>query len=224
MTDSLLSGDLTAQAKLLELLLSATQDGIVDWDLQTGKTVYNARFRHALGYDGAEQGEPCGGENAWRELMHHEDRLQVLRLLDDHLKQGWPLFTTVRMRHRHGGYRYVMLRGSAQRDEHDQPVRLVLIFSDIDERIRGEERQRALVSALPDKLLRVRDYGRVVSVKRGVEREGSPFAALHTATIRPYSSILVWRHDTGLPPILAASCSLASKPHFHSRLSGPVHD
>jgi len=178
MSELLFGGDSAAKATLLELLMSATQDGIVDWDLESGKTAYNARFSHLLGYDGAEHAHVCSGDDAWRELIHDDDRPHTLRLIDDHLKQGWPLFTTVRMCHRHGGYRYIMLRGAAQRDDDDRPRRLVLIFSDIDERIRSEERQRALVSALPDTLLRVRADGRVVSVKRGVEREGSPFASL----------------------------------------------
>jgi signal transduction histidine kinase len=55
---------------------------------------------------------------------------------------------------------------------------MVIIFSDIDERIRDEGRQRALVSALPDTLFRVRADGTISGVKRGREREGSPFATL----------------------------------------------
>ncbi|HYQ15546.1 MAG TPA: ATP-binding protein [Polyangiaceae bacterium] len=178
MKSVLSDNDLAAQAKLLELLLSATQDGIVDWDLLSGATTYNARWSHLLGFDGAEHAEYCASADAWRDLMHHEDQPHALQLIDDHLKQGWPLFTTVRMRHRYGGYRHIMVRGAAHRDEADRPVRLVLIFSDIDERIRSEERQRALVSALPDTLFRVRGDGVLLSVKRGIEREGSPFAAL----------------------------------------------
>jgi two-component system NtrC family sensor kinase len=176
MPESLVGSDLAAKATLLELLLSATQDGVVDWNLKSGKTAYNSRFSHLFGYD--DEPSTASDDGMWQRLMHPDDRQQALQLIEDHLKQGWPLFTTVRMCHRHGGYRYIMLRGAAQRDESDRPVRLVLIFSDIDERIRGEERQRALVSALPDTLLRVRADGRVVSVKRGVEREGSPFGAL----------------------------------------------
>jgi signal transduction histidine kinase len=71
-----------------------------------------------------------------------------------------------------------VVRGAAHRDEDDKPLRLVLIFSDIDERIRSEERQRALVSALPDTLFRVRADGVISSVRRGIERDGSPFASL----------------------------------------------
>jgi PAS domain S-box-containing protein len=170
--------DLGAKAELLELLLSATQDGIVDWNLETGEVTYNARWKHLLGFDGAEHAEYCAQPDAWRDLMHHEDRPHTLRLIDDHLKQSWPLYTTVRMRHRYGGYRHVLVRGAARRNASDEAVRMVLIFSDIDERIRGEERQRALVSALPDTLFRVRSDGTILSLKRGIERAGSPFAAL----------------------------------------------
>ncbi len=178
MSEAFEGNDLTAKAELLDLLLSATQDGIVDWNLQTSEVTYNARWKHLLGFDEAEHAEYCDLADAWRDLMHHEDRTHTLQLIDDHLKQGWPLYTTVRMRHRHGGYRHVLVRGVARRDASDKPVRLVLIFSDIHERIRGEERQRALISALPDTLFRVRSDGMIVSLKRGVEREGSPFAAL----------------------------------------------
>jgi signal transduction histidine kinase len=99
-------------------------------------------------------------------------------LLSDHLGQGWPFSTALRMRHRSGGYRHVLCRGNAHRDAEDRPVRMVIIFSDIDERIRDEGRQRALVSALPDTLFRVRADGIISGVKRGQEREGSPFATL----------------------------------------------
>jgi PAS domain S-box-containing protein len=142
--------DVGAKAELLDLLLNATHDGIVDWNVVSGETVYNPRWKHLLGFDEAEHAAYCDLPDAWRDLMHHEDRPHVLKLIDDHLEQSWPLYTTLRMRHRYGGYRHVLLRGAARRDANDKPVRMVLIFSDIDERIRGEEQQRALVSALSE--------------------------------------------------------------------------
>jgi PAS domain S-box-containing protein len=179
MSAALDGNDLTAKAELLEVLLNATQDGIVDWNLQTSEVIYNARWKHLLGFDSEEHTEYCDLPDAWRELMHPDDRPRTLKLIDDHLQQGWPLYTTVRMRHRHGGYRHILVRGAARRDANDTPVRLVMIFSDIDERIRAEERQRALVSAVPDTVFRVRGDGTILSLKQGMERHGSPFAGLH---------------------------------------------
>jgi PAS domain S-box-containing protein len=132
-----------AKAELLDLLLSATQDGIVEWDLRTGETVYNARWKHLLGFDSAELAEYHETPDAWRRLIHPDDAARALRLIDDHVTQGWPLYTTVRMRHLHASYKHVLVRGAALRDEADRAVRMVLVFSDIDERIRDEQRHRA---------------------------------------------------------------------------------
>jgi PAS domain S-box-containing protein len=170
--------DLKAKADLLELLLSATQDGIVDWDLLRGRADYNPRWRHLLGFDddGATPQEQT--PELWQQLVHPDDRTATQKLLSDHLDQGWPFSTTVRMLHRSGGYRHIMCRGTALRDDDDRAIRMLIIFSDIDERIREEGRQRALVSALPDTLFQVRGDGTISGIKRGQEREGSPFASL----------------------------------------------
>jgi PAS domain S-box-containing protein len=169
--------ELAAKAELLELLLSATQDGIVDWNLVTGIAEYNPRWKLLLGFDD----EPVEAETdpaLWQELIHPDERPAVARLLQDHLEQGWPFTTAVRMRHRTGGYRHILCRGTAYRDADDRALRMVIIFSDIDERIRGEGRQRAVLSALPDTLFRVDARGVISGVKHGREREGSPFATL----------------------------------------------
>jgi two-component system, NtrC family, sensor kinase len=175
--DADLSG-LTAKAELLELLLSATPDGIIDWDLLSNRVDYNPRFRHMLGYDDDELAPQSATAECWQDLIHPEDRAATQKLLGEHLEQGWPFTTTMRMRHGSGGYRHIMCRGSAQRDVHERPVRMLIILSDIDDRIRDEIRQRALVSAVPDTLFRVQSNGRISGVKRGLERDGSPFVSL----------------------------------------------
>lgn len=170
--------ELKAKAELLELLLSATQDGIVDWDLLTNRVDYSPRWMHLLGFDDGELASREHTPELWQELLHPDEHAATVQLLSDHLEQGWPFTTTVRMRHRSGGYRHILCRGTAHRDADDRPLRMLIIFSDIDERIRDEGRQRALVSALPDTLFRVRADGMISGVKRGREREGSPFAGL----------------------------------------------
>jgi signal transduction histidine kinase len=170
--------DLQAKAELLELLLSATQDGIVDWNLLTQRAEYNPRWQLLLGFDDGAPSDQPDSPSLWLDLIHPDERANVSKLLSDHLEQGWPFTTTVRMRHRSAGYRHIMCRGTALRGAGDRPVRMVIIFSDIDERIRGEGRQRALVSALPDTLFRVTGDGTISGIKHGREREGSPFATL----------------------------------------------
>lgn len=154
--------ELSAKAELLDLLLSATQDGIVDWNLVTKTADYNPRWKLLLGFDDEATAPQAETPELWQELIHPDDRPSVLESLKDHLEQGWPFTTAIRMRHRSGGYRHILVRGTALRDEDDRAHRMVIIFSDIDERIRGEGRQRAVVSALPDTLFRVQADGTIV--------------------------------------------------------------
>ena len=170
--------ELTAKAELLELLLSATQDGIVDWNLVTNQAEYNPRWLLLLGFDDREPSTREHSPELWQELTHPDDRAHTQQALRDHIEQRWPFTTSIRMRHRSAGYRHILCRGMAHRDAEDRPVRMVIIFSDIDEKIRGEGLQRALVSALPDTLFRVKADGTITGIKRGREREGSPFAGL----------------------------------------------
>jgi two-component system, NtrC family, sensor kinase len=159
--------DDAAKAELLELLLTATQDGIVDWNVQTGETVYNARWKHLLGFDSAELAEYHETPGGWRELIHPADTARTLRLLDDHVKEGWPLYTTLRMRHRHARYKHILLRGAAQRGQDDQALRVVLVFSDVDERIQDEQRQRA-------ELVQAQKLGAIGQLAAGVAHQLDP--------------------------------------------------
>jgi signal transduction histidine kinase len=181
MTDS--PANLAVKAELLELLLNATQDGIVDWNLVDGTADYNPRWQLMLGFDNGEFSHGQMSPELWQELIHPDERGATLQLLMDHLDQDWPFNPTVRMRHRSAGYRHILCRGTALRDANLKPLRMVIIFSDIDDKIRGEERQRALMAALPDTLFRLRASGTISGVKRGREREGSPFASLREGSV-----------------------------------------
>jgi len=182
--------DLLAKAELLDALLSATQDGLVDWDLVRGKASYNARWGLMLGFDGDEFRQLSEDPELWRLLIHPDEKESTAQLLEDHLKDDWPFSTTLRLRHRTGGYRHILCRGVAHRDLQGRAVRMTIIFSNIDEQVRGEERQRALISALPDTLFRVRADGVIVGLKRGAERSGSPFLGLREgSTLRECISV-----------------------------------
>jgi signal transduction histidine kinase len=177
--------ELEEKAQLLALILGATQDGVVDWNLLTGKTRYNPRWRHLLGFDDKHNSEFTESDGLWRELVHPEDKQRFEDSLQDHLRQDWPFILTVRMRHRHGPYRYILCRGATLRDEQHKPLRMVLTFADIDYQVRTEERERALASAVPDTMFRLDSAGKIIDLKPGVEREGSPFKLLREGrTIR----------------------------------------
>jgi PAS domain S-box-containing protein len=148
--------------ELLDLLLDASTDGVMDWDLVNNVTSYTARWKLLLGYEvTALQDSPT----LWTDLSHPDDLAKLRETLQDHLDNFWPFTHTWRMKHHNGEWRWVLCRAVTARDSQDRPKRLVAVFSDITERIRAQERQSALTSAIPDLLLRLRADGTLLDVK-----------------------------------------------------------
>jgi PAS domain S-box-containing protein len=159
------------KAALLDLLFEATHDGIVDWDVRTNVANYNERWRFLLGYDNDELPlTPL----TWRELVHPEERLSLEEALADHLHAAWPFVQTVRMRHRFAGWHWIAIQGAARRGQDGDVERMVIVFVDVDARLRAENQVRALVEAIPDKILRMRLDGTVLAVKHGKLVSGPP--------------------------------------------------
>lgn len=162
---------LEEKAELLALLSEATNDGVVDWDVVSNETKYNERWRFLLGWD-VDDFAPS--PSVWRELIHPDERAGVEKALSDHLTEDWPFVQMVRMHHRSNGWRWILIRGASRRSSLGCPERMVIIFADIDERVRAETQVRALVEAIPDALVRVRTDGTILAVKEGSPNDRSP--------------------------------------------------
>jgi PAS domain S-box-containing protein len=149
---------------LLDLLFEATQDGIVDWDVQSNVAKYNERWRFLLGYDNEELNLTS---LTWREFVHPEERESLEKALSEHLHDAWPFEQRVRMRHRASGWRWLSLQSAAHRGATGEVERMVIIFVDIDEHVRAENQVRALIEAIPDMILRMGLDGTLLAVKHG---------------------------------------------------------
>lgn len=151
--------NLTADPESIELLLQSTGDGIFDWDLTTNTVRFNARWKILLGYG---EDELPDQPDLWRQLSHPDDLPGVDERLHNHLHEYWPFSHTWRMRHRCGDWRTIWCRAASARDAEGNVTRLVAVFSDFTAQAQNEERQRALIAALPDLLLRIRSDGLVL--------------------------------------------------------------
>jgi two-component system, NtrC family, sensor kinase len=149
-------------SQILELLLDATTDGVMDWDLVSGAVHYTARWKLLLGY---EEDALADTPTLWSELSHTEDLPRVQEAFADHIENFWPFTQTWRMKHANGEWRWVLCRAVTSRSPEGSPLRLVGVFSDITDRIRAEDRHRALGAAIPDLLLRVGGDGMLLDVK-----------------------------------------------------------
>jgi PAS domain S-box-containing protein len=120
------------------LVVSASLDGLFDFDLVTGQVFYSARWKAIVGY-GPDELEPT--HETWRRFIHPDDRQAVETKLEQYLREGKGAFEMeYRVCHRDGSTRWILARSQAVWDDLDKPVRLVGYYSDITARKRSEER------------------------------------------------------------------------------------
>jgi PAS domain S-box-containing protein len=120
----------------LTLAFAGAQEGVWDWDLETGSVVYSTRWKQMLGY-GEDEIEPH--VSAWEQLLHPDD-LARARELNDAVAQGDRAYEAeFRLRHKAGHYIDVLSRGLPMRRELGGPVvRIVGTHFDLTERKRAE--------------------------------------------------------------------------------------
>lgn len=119
------------------LAASGAADGIWDWDLRTGQAYFSPRWIAMLGHE-ANEVEPTLA--AWLERVHPEDLTRIRVELAAHLEGKSAQFQSEhRLRHKNGGYRWVLVRALAVRDGTGRAYRMAGSFTDVTDRKRAEE-------------------------------------------------------------------------------------
>jgi|GEM_PF-330246 len=143
-----------AQEKLREseeryaLAARGANDGLWDWNLKTNQIYYSARWRSMIGLD---DGDLSSSPDEWLGRVHSEDVVNLRRRLADHLEGRVPHFECeYRIQHVNGGYRWMLTRGIAVRDDDGAAARIAGSQTDITERKRAE--RQLLYDALHDPL------------------------------------------------------------------------
>jgi two-component system, NarL family, sensor histidine kinase UhpB len=129
----------------LTLAFAGAQEGVWDWNLETGAVVYSPRWKQMLGYADHEI-EPHVG--AWERLLHPDDRSRADQV-NERVARGDPTYEgEFRLRHKDGHYVHVLSRGYPVRREPGGPVvRIVGTHFDLTER-RSAEAERARTELL----------------------------------------------------------------------------
>jgi PAS domain S-box-containing protein len=119
------------------LAVRGADDGLWEWDITTDRVYYSPRWKSMLGYGEDEVGS---SPDEWRTRVHPEDLERTLEEVESHIRGVTPHFENEhRLRHRDGGYRWVLARGTAVRDEEGRPRRMLGLNTDITERKRAEQ-------------------------------------------------------------------------------------
>jgi PAS domain S-box-containing protein len=126
----------------LSLVIEGSGVGLWDWNIQTGKTVFNERWAEIAGYSLSEL-SPLSIET-WTTLCHPEDLAISDALLKEHFAKKSPRYECeARIRHKDGHWVWVLDRGKVvEWDRDDRPIRMAGTHLDITDRKQVEEALR----------------------------------------------------------------------------------
>jgi two-component system NtrC family sensor kinase len=155
-----------ATVEHLRLALASVEDGLWDWHIPSRELRPSRRFLELVGYD---EGELPPTLDAWKQLCHPEDLIELKRLMREHSEGTRPLVEfAYRARRKEGDWAWVLSRAKVvARDEQGRPVRMMGTDFDITTRKITEERLAALIQAIPDLIFRLRGDGTFIDFNSG---------------------------------------------------------
>ncbi len=119
------------------LAIAGSNDGVWDWNLNTGDVFFSDRWKSMLGYAREEVGHTV---DEWSSRVHPDDVAWVMEEVGRHLKGETELYQSEhRVRHKDGHYLWILDRGRRQLDEKGQAVRMTGFHTDVTERRQAQE-------------------------------------------------------------------------------------
>ena len=194
-----LEADLRKRENQLWFALNEAMDGLWDWNILTSEVFFSPQLKRMLGY-GPDEMPPL--LSSWSENIHPEDASNVQRLLGEHVEGRRARYEArYRLRNRSGQWLWVLDRGRVcERDARGAATRVVGMVQDITQEraaqealARSEAEQRALITALPDIVMRLDRQGRHLYVSERIS----------TLSPIPVAQMIGRTHrDLGLPEAL----------------------
>ncbi len=131
------------------LATNGANDGIFDWNLDTGAMFYSRPFFSMLGYDRPSH---VSHVDDFKKLLHPEDAEKVWAYVDQYLRGEVSEYSSVfRMRHATGRWVWINARAKAIYDDNGRPYRMVGAHTDItylkEQQRRLEEAKQAAENA-----------------------------------------------------------------------------
>ena len=124
----------------LRLTMAATNDGLWDWAIPSGRLTVNERWFEMLGY---APGEFEPDTDRVIAIIHPDDHPPAQKALEEHVRDGKPYSVELRMRRADGAWHWIHARGEViARDADGGALRMVGTNTDIDARKQAERALR----------------------------------------------------------------------------------
>lgn len=130
----------------LRLALDSANAGIWEWDLRTNANVWSEELWKLYGL---EPHSCTPSYEAWRQVLHPDDRSNAEKLVGDAARLGVELNVEFRVTGRDGREHWLLARGQPLRDAKGRPESFIGIALDITRRKRAEEILRRFTEAAP---------------------------------------------------------------------------
>jgi diguanylate cyclase (GGDEF)-like protein/PAS domain S-box-containing protein len=151
------------------LAARGANDGLWDWNIQTGHVYFSPRWKAMLGW---RENEIGNNPEEWFNRIHDADRKRVKEEIAAHRNGSTPHFESEhRMLHRDGTFRWMLNRGLAVFDDSGKTLRMAGSQTDITERKVSDP-----LTGLPNRLLFIDRLGRLI--KHAKRRKDALFAIL----------------------------------------------
>jgi len=143
-----MQNDLRRSERRCRAIAQVTNDGIWDWDVNTDTVWHSSSIAALLGL-GSEALD--GSREAWRRLIHPDDRAAVDSSFVP-LREGTAdeFKAEYRVRRADGTYAYVLDKACALRDDNGAVVRVVGGVRDLTERRRSVQALMGMAASVPD--------------------------------------------------------------------------
>ncbi|MDZ4252435.1 MAG: PAS domain S-box protein [Sulfuritalea sp.] len=141
--------ELKENKERLKLALQAANQGIYDFNMQTGEIIVSPEYATMLGYDPADFHETNA---SWLERLHPDDYPRVAQHYRDYLAGKLPEYRVeVRQKTRAGDWKWILTLGRVvASDAAGRPLRMVGTHTDIDQQKRAEAERHALEARYRD--------------------------------------------------------------------------
>ncbi len=141
----LLFKNLQESEEKLSYALQATNDGIWDRNLESGKLYLSDRYYEMLGYN---PGEITIADKGFEELLHPEDKEGVLQKIQECIEGKTKDYNAeFRIKTKSGKWKWILGRGNVvSRDSTGKALRFLGTHVDISQRKQAEEKLEKLVS------------------------------------------------------------------------------
>ena len=135
--------ELKENKQRLKLALEAANQGIYDFNMQTGEIIVSPEYATILGHDPAGFHETNAN---WLERLHPDDYPQVVQQYRDYLAGKLPEYRVeARQKTRAGDWKWILTLGRVvARDDAGRPLRMLGTHTDIDQQKRAEAERHAL--------------------------------------------------------------------------------